>query len=1137
MSLQFYIGASGAGKSAKVYRDILERAEIEKNTRFFIVVPDQFTMETQRVLCRLSHTGGIMNVEVMSFGRLAHRVFEELGYENMPRLDDTGKNLILRKVAGEREEELSVIGANIKRTGYIAQVKSMISEFAQYGISPDDLDSLCDVAKGKGSLSAKLKDLQVLYRGYREYISGHFITTEETIDILIKSVKESGLLKGSVLVFDGFTGFTPIQDLLLKELMIYAKQVIVTLLGDTREDLSGEVEEQKLFYLTAKAYHKLERLAEENGIQRDGDIVIAGKPVSRYEKNGMLAHLEANMFRNKRIPQVSGKDGVFFTRCKNPKEEVEWVCLTIRRLIREEQLCYRDIAVITGDLPAYGYLLRETFAEHGIPLFLDQNVSLLFHPFMVFLNGIIRVAVSDFSYESVMTLLRTGYGDMSDEEIDFFENYILKFGIRGKGKYSRAFVRRDDNLEIVNKVRKQLFEMVEPVIKSKKSARAYTKAVYDICVINRLEAKLKDQAKEFEDRNEASRAKEYEQVYKAVIGLLDQIYALLDEPMELEEYGEILKAGFAELKVGSLPQSVDQVVAGDMERTRLKPVKVLFMVGVNDGIVPKTTGSGGLLSDMERNFLLEAGIELAPTPRQKSFEERLYLYMNMTQPADKLILSFCEVNAKGETLRPSYLIHTVEQLFSDVSVTNADQAALSDMVESRESGLKLFSRLLRDYAAGLLDDDKEGWELLIELGRAFYREPEFAGLLAAAFYEYEPKTLPAEMAERLFGEILHTSVSRLEQFAACAYAHFLKYGLKLSEEEEYTFEAVDLGNLFHETLYRFGRHMSEGTYNWFNCPKEEADAFIDKAVDEFAAEYGNTVLYDTARSEALKERAKGILKTTVETLCFQLRKGLFEPVCCEMPFFTGKEVELYGKVDRLDVAKKDGNVYVKVLDYKSGRHKFDPARLFFGLDLQLAVYMNAAVEREEKLFPKDKIVPSAIFYYQIEDPLVEGTPEEGEEARARKIHEQLKVQGLIREEDVVLELLDKSLEEDSQVVPLKWKKNGELAAASQTAGEKEFDLIGRFATLKVEELAGRIQKGEIGVNPGCDGIRSACDYCAYNNICGFEKRIPGYEERDVRMTGEAAYTAMADAVAAEQSGRKEAETDGGTFYRGPAEGN
>lgn len=1125
MSLQFYIGASGAGKSTKVYNDILKRAEGSPGTRFFIVVPDQFTMQTQRVLCQMSHTGGIMNVEVLSFGRLAHRIFEELGYENLPLLDDTGKNLILRKVAGEHEQELSVIGANLKRTGYIAQVKSMISEFAQYGISPEDLDGLLTIAEGKGNLKAKLEDLQVLYKGYREYISGHFITTEETIDILVKSVRCSELLKGSVLVFDGFTGFTPIQDLLLKELMIYTEQVIVTLLGDEKEDLAGEVEEQKLFYLTAKAYHKLERLAKENGIARDEDIILEGKPVYRYLENGVLAHLEGNIFRSRRTLPVSGKEAVSLVRCRDPKAETEWVCLTIRRLIREKSLCYRDFAVITGDLPSYGYLLRESFSEHGIPLFLDQNVSLLFHPFMVFLNGLVRMLVTDFSYDSVMTLLRSGYLDVSDEETDCFDRYLVKYGIRGKRKYGRAFVRKDESLPMINRVRECLMESVEPLLKSKKTARDYTRAIYDICVMNGLEEKLKTQAGEFEEQGKLAKAKEYEQVYRAVIGLLDQIYALLDEPMDLEEYGEILKAGFAELKVGSLPQSIDQVVAGDMERTRLKPVKVLFVIGVNDGIIPGNGGSGGLLSDMERNFLLESGIELAPTPRQKGFEERLYLYMNMTQPSQRLFLSFSEVNGKGETLRPSYLVHTVEQLFTDVTVHCIDEEEQMQMIESRESGLKLLSKLMREYAAGLLEQDPERKRLFVELAEAFYQEPEFEGLLAAAFYEYEPVFLSEDTAKRLFGEILHTSVSRLEQFAACAYSHFLKYGLKLAEEEEYTFGAVDLGNLYHETLYRFGKHMSEGEYNWFNCPKEEADAFIDKSVDEFAAEYGDTVLYDSARNEAIKERAKSILKTTVENLTFQLRRGLFEPVCYEMPFFTEGNVELYGIVDRLDVAERDGKVYVKILDYKSGKHRFDPARLFFGLDLQLSVYMNAAMEREVKLNQGKQVVPSAVFYYQIEDPMVDGTADEGNEARMEKVREKLKVQGLIREEDTILELLDSTKEENSLVIPVKRKKSGELSASSQTVTGEKFDLIGKFASLKVEQIAEEIKKGKIDVTPGTDGAQSACDYCSYRNVCGYEKRLPGYKERDMAMNEDEAYEAIEKSVR-----EKEENSNGSEVY-------
>ena len=1115
MSLQFYIGASGAGKSTTVYSDILKRAKDEPDTRFFIVVPDQFTMQTQRVLCELSETGGIMNIEVQSFGRLAHRIFEELGYESLPRLDDTGKNLILRKVAKEHEKELTVIGANLRRTGYIAQVKSMISEFAQYGIEPEQLSELLAISENKGNLKAKLADLQVLYQGYRDYISGQFITTEENIDLLVRSVQKSQLLRDSVVVFDGFTGFTPIQDQLLKELMIYTRQVIVTLLGDTKEDLAGEVKEQNLFYLTAKAYHKLERLAEEHGISRDADVILSGKPVSRYKENAVLAHLEQHLFRSSRYEAISVKDadsvkdsGVQLVSCKDPKAETEWVCLNIRKLIREKNLCYRDFAVITGDLQTYGHLLRESFAEHEIPLFLDQNISLLFHPFMVFLNGLFRVPVSDFSYESVMSLLRSGYLDVTDEEVDVFERYILKYGLRGGRRYKRAFVRQDEQLALINGVRQKLMTVIEPLTTCKCDARSITERLYEICVSMGVETRLKAQAENFAKEGNLAKAKEYEQVYGAVCGLLDQIHALLDESMELEEYAEILKAGFAELKVGSLPQSVDQVVAGDLERTRLKPVKVLFIIGANDGIIPGSSGSGGLLSDMERGFLLEAGIELAPTPRQKGFEERIYLYMNMTQPLEKLCISYAQMSGKGETLRPSYLIREVEKMYTDASVINVEDDILMHMVESRESGLKLLSVLLREYAAGLLVRDIEREALLVQLCKTYMKEPEFHELLSAAFYEYSAGQLSEDISKRLFGEILHTSVSRLEQFAACAYAHFLKYGLKLSEEESYTFEAVDLGNLFHETLYRFGKHMTEGEYTWITCPKEEADAFIDKTVDEFAAEYGDTVLYDTARNEAVKERAKHILKTTVEHLSFQLKQGLFEPVCYEMPIFTKGDVELYGKIDRVDVAKEDGKVYVKIIDYKSGNHEFDPARLFYGLDLQLAVYMNAAVEREEKLNPGKEVVPSALFYYQVEDPVLEGTTQDSEEVRMEKLREKLQVTGVIREEDRVLELLDESQVENSLVIPVKRKKDGGLTSSSKTESPERFDLIGKFASQKVAEIGTQIKAGHIGVKPMVDGRKSACDYCAYKSVCGFEKRIPGYEERTVAMDAEKAFDKM-----------------------------
>lgn len=1112
MSLQFYIGASGTGKSTTVYKEVLKRAKEEPFRRFFVIVPDQFTMQTQKVLCHLSEHGGILNVEVLSFGRLAHRIFEELGFESLPKLDDTGKNLILRKVAADCEKQLSVVGANMKKIGYIAQVKSMISEFAQYGILPDDLTKFCEQTKEKGNLSAKLWDLQILYKGYKNYIADKFITTEESMDVLVKNLHRSVLIRDSVVVFDGFTGFTPIQERLLQEMMLLCRQVIVTLLGDTKEDLSDGDITQSMYYLTAKAYRRLCKVAANQKTERDEDIILTKRPAMRFANRSGLAHLEQKLFRPHLAPKVSCEEQISLIRCTNPKAEIDWVCLTIRHLIRENGYCYRDFAVITGDLEAYGQILRESFAEQDIPLFLDQNKSLLFHPLMVFLLGIMKVLTTDFSYDAVMELLRVGYFDLQEEQIDLFETFILSRGIRGKRKYQTSFIGMGNSemgslAEEADEVRKELISCLQPFLNvTDKNARNYTRLLYDICVRLNLEEKLQKQADDFLAKNMPARAKEYEQVYGAVMTLFDQIYALLDEEMALDEYGEILKAGFAELKVGSIPQSVDQVIAGDLERTRLKPIKVLFIVGVNDGIIPGHGSSGGILSDLERTFLTELGAELAPTPRQKSFEERLYLYMNMTQPSEKLVLSFSEVDEGGNQLRPSYLIHTVSKLFSDLDVMTVTDTDMLRMVESEESGLKLLARLMREYVSGIVFHDSEEWNKLLSLAEIFEDQEIFGKLLDAAFFQYHGGKLPEDVAKALFGEKLYTSVSRLETYSACAYEHFLKYGLKLKEEETFDFSLTDLGNLYHDTLYQFGNYLSVKGYDWNSYKKEEADAFVDDAVERFAKEYRNTVLLDTARNEALKERTKDILKTTLDSLSYQLGKGDFVPADYELKFQYMENPRLYGSIDRLDIAQDENGIYVKILDYKSGKHSFDIARLYYGLDLQLSVYMNGAVAAWQKKNPDKKVIPCACFFYEIADPMPVGDTTENPLERRERIHKELRVQGLILENDEVLKHLDSTQEAESLVIPVKYKKNGELASASQTATAEQFELIRQFTDAKVRKIGQDILNGKIDINPVMEqSAQSSCQYCAYKGICGFDKKLPGYKEREMLLKGDQVY--------------------------------
>ena len=1103
MHLRFVIGPSGSGKSYTSYQEILKRAQAEPGTRFLVIVPDQFTMHTQKVLCHLSPTGGILNVEVLSFGRLSHRIFEELGIEGLPRLDDTGKNLILRRLAIEHADELTVVGARMRRTGFIAEVKSLISEFAQYGNSPDRVLEMAKIGRMNGALSAKLKDLAVLYRAYQEEIRGKYITVEENIDILVKNAGRSALLRDSVILFDGFTGFTPIQETLIRELLLVSREVIVTLLGEKAEDLHDETRKENLFYLSARTYHRLERIAREIGCEIGEDVILSESGVSRFGKNPVLRHLSQNLFRTFACAPVSSKQAVELIRCANPKKETEAVATRILRLIRTQDYCYRDFAVITSGLDEYGHLLEEEFKRRGIPLFLDQNSSLLKHPLMVFLQSLLRIGTTDFSYDAVMSFLRTGYTPLSVDAIDRFDLFIRRYGIRGVRRYKKDFGRGLSPEDEIQKVRSFVYETALPFLEKEQSAREYTEKLYEVMVRLDLAGQLDARAKAFEEANDPVKAKVYSQVYRALIELFDQIYTLLPEKLALRDYLEVLKAGFAELHVGVIPQSVDQVTAGDLERTRLKPVKVLFVLGANDGLIPKKNAGGGLLSDMERTFLAENAMDLAPTTQEKSFEERIYLYMNMTQPTDRLIVSYALSGSDGKMRQPSYIVGVLKKLFTDLTVTDPEEEDPLFQLEGEAAREDLLATLLRDYAQGYLERDPQKTALLLALlcsdpkGEA-HREKIFD----AAFYSYAPADLSEEVAKKIYGRVLHTSVSRLERFAGCAYAHFLEFGCKLKQEKEYETNYADLGTIYHGVLEGFGAFLARSGYLWESFPEAEADAFIDEACDRLADEVGGGVFTDGERNRAALSRVKRILKTTVRSLSYQLAHDGFTPFRYEWKLKREGRVSFEGRIDRVDLAKEGDKVYAKVMDYKSSEHTFDLTQFYYGLDIQLATYMNVALSALKKEYPGKEVVPAGMYYYQIQDPVIKAEKAMDDATLEEEKRKEMRQQGLGNSASDCIGLLDRDLAANgtSTVIKARMAKNGSLDSRSQVAAPEEMERILSYALKKTDELGEQILSGCLSVDPYRSGSgenqRCACTYCDYAAICGFDQKL-GYTYREL----------------------------------------
>lgn len=1126
MSLRFYFGPSGSGKSHRIYEEIMQRAAQEPGRNFLIIVPDQFTMQTQKDLVMRSDRGGILNIDVLSFGRLSHRILEEVGTKEIPVLDDTGKSLVLQKIAADLKEQLPAMGSLLHKQGYIHEVKSAISEFMQYGISTQDMDKLIASAEKRGALAMKLRDLKTLYRGFQDYIRDHFITTEETLDVLRRSLVKSKILPDSVVVFDGFTGFTPIQNRLIQELMRVCEETIVTVTIGEEEDPYQMDGEQKLFHLSKKTVADLVKLAAEAEVTRGEDVFVKGGP-NRFTEAPALCYLEQNLFRYQYEPYTEKQCEIRMFEALSPREEVHQTALYIRKLIREEGLTYRDIAVVIGDLEGYASYVETEFGQLEIPCFLDRTRGIVLNPMIEYIKSVLQLYIRDFSYDTVFHFLRSGMADISREEIDELENYVIRTGARGYRTYSRLFTRKteemqqgsgqedteraEETMERLNRIRQQFADTVEILhMAPRAKAGEYVDHLYDFLEQNQVQQKLLNYQQQFEQEGDLAKAREYAQIYRLVMDLLDQIYELLgEEEISLQEFADILEAGFGEITVGTIPQNVDRIVVGDMERTRLKQVKVLFFLGVNDGNIPKNASKGGIISDMDREFLIESGTEMAPSPRQQMYIQRLYLYLNMTKPSERLYLSYAKVNSDGKGIRPSYLIDTVRKLFPQLAVEYPQNRSRLEQIEGRQEGARYLAEELREYADGTLrEEERQDFYLMY---RAYEADPEGRDrLTAAAFRRYKESGLSRIVARALYGRQLENSVSRLETYAACACRHFLQYGLSLQEREEFGFEVSDMGNVYHAVLENFAGKLAESGRTWWDFDENFATQAIKEAVEGYAATYGETVLYSSARNEYAITRMSRILTRTVLTLQQHLKQGSFQPDDYELSFRFAEDLDsihvdlseeekmhLQGRIDRIDVSEDAEHVYVKVIDYKSGNKKFDLAALYYGLQLQLVVYMNAAMELESRKHPDKEIVPAALLYYHIDDPTIETPVELTQEQINEEILTKLRMNGVVNSDPAVVERLDRFLQDKSKVIPVEKKKDGSFSARSGILSREELHVVSAYVDTKIRQIGREILDGKIAANPYEKGNEEACTYCAYKKVCGFDGSIPGYEKRQL----------------------------------------
>lgn len=1176
MKLQIVMGVSGSGKTTYVFDRIVSEAKKDINHRCMVVVPEQFSQEATRTLVH-KNGGGILNIDVLSFRRMAYRALEEMHGRTRAVLTDEGKIMLLRKVLADHKDELEYFTKGLDRPGFLDEVKSLFSELNEYAIGEEELGTLIDHFESDSRLSLKLQDLKRIYGYMRELMGESYRTADEMIPVLTECVLEDQLsfLRDSTICLDGFTGFTPVQYELIGALMTTCRELIVTVMTDVEPSDRREV-----FSLSRDTIRRLTELARDQHVTIEEPVItgvdsgrIAGDGVQatdlqpirpgswRLKDNPVIRHIEENIFSHKpeRISYTPGS--VQIRVCHSEIKEADFVAREAARLIRDEQAAPESIAVVTGQLDDYAPYLIRAFDRMGLSYFVDRKKSLGINPLTDYIRSFLEMTEYDYDAPSVIRFLRGGLSLFDIGETDVFENYILARGIRGRKRYAQPW----EDQEEADALRERFISLCGPASEklrdpSKKTIRCFAKILTefisheDNCIFCRL--------KEL-DEKEPKESKDYTNLYTAVLAVMDTMVDFLgDQTVSFREFREILMAGINSGMLGTVPSSGHRILIGDVERSRLGEVDHIFFLGNTDKRFPRSADKVGVLTDAERRRIEETGVELAPGAGQLYERELFYLYHVVTQPKKRLYLTYPLVNAEGESVRPSYLIGKIRCLFDPAASLTVED----DMEETPEA--KLGTDRGRSY---ILSHMKEGKilpeyrntteEIVCEELLSYYEDvdPELVRQIRNPYpLDKRDAILSRDAAAALYGDDLKASVTRFEKFAGCPYAHFLANGLYVRERDTYEIQTPDRGNVFHNTLDRVFHRMNKEKVTWRTIGEEELKEIGASCFAETMDDYREHVFHKDKRTEYMTRHMERILIDVLLCMRDQMKISDFDQAKSELRFpeefldpemtidADGHKLRMKGRIDRIDVA--DG--LVKIIDYKSSSREVSLGQILAGFQLQLITYLDVAMRYVKSLRSgadtpgndadtgNRDVLPAAILYQTIsesEQEWVEGMEEEGAlEASTRRL---LRPNGYINDSHDIYPRLDNGLntgQVTSMAVPATTKKQGkedpypELSKSGTKAlSTEQFEELKDVVSGHIRDYGKRMFGGEIHARPAFNqnGI-DACRYCEYQGVCGKENRNHVFIRRDVVIPNAKEAIAWLDEKICKKKGGENADDEG-----------
>ena len=1088
MSFRIIYGRAGTGKSEYCYREIAQK--IKKENKILIITPEQFSFTAEKKLMDAIDTQAVFNAEVVTLSRMAYRVISEIGGKNETNLSKCGKAMLIYSILSNNKNELKFLG---KTDENVDMLDTAITEFKKHGISVEQLKQEIENQEDI-YLKNKLQDLNVVYSGFEEQLAGKYIDETDLLTILAENIDKTDMFKDAVIYIDEFAGFTSQEYHIIEKLIQIAKQVTITICTDGLHEIKNP--DTDIFYSNEVTVTKLLEVAQNCDVKIEE---IKLEETYRF-KNSELKHLEKNLYENKPQKYNSQIKNIQLFLAKNQYSEIEEVARNVLKLVRDEGYRYRDISIITKNIATYSSLARAIFDKYDIPIFIDENRDLNQNIVIQYILGILEIFIKNWSYEAVFNYIKTGFSNIEEDDIFKLEKYCLKWGIK-QNKWKKEFTygnyeeKDKADIERLEQIRKDL---VTPLMNLKykidenKTVEGISKAIYEFLVEQQIYEKVQIKIQELNEIGQIDLANEYESSIQTIIEILDEIVLVFkDDKITIDKYNQILKIGFKNSSLTKIPGTQDQVIMGDVDRSRSHKVKAIFIIGLNDGEFPSVRKDEGFLNDADREVLKQNGIELAKGTIDKLYEDSFNIYKAFTTAEEKLYLLYSSSDMQGKALRPSMLINKIKKIYPMLQEQ-------SDVIERRSEILNkktTYEELIINLSKLKEQDSIEKlWYYIYDY---YQKNSEWNEKLKQSLKGLEYTNIPDKIdqnnIDRLYGNTLITSISKLERYRSCPFSYYLQYGLKIKPQEELKIQTLNTGTFIHEVIDEFFGTVREVGIKLEEITEEQLSEIINKIIDSKLGQNKNYIFTSTAKYRALVIRLKKIIKKALKYIIGTIVQSRFEVLGTEVEFGEkgkykpirltledGKRIEIIGKIDRIDTAQGEDGKYLRIIDYKSSAKNIDLNEVYAGLQIQLLTYLDAACKEED-------LMPAGVLYFSMLEQMIKSDKRLEQEEIEDKIRANFKMKGLILADVKVVKLHDKNLQNgNSALVPAYIGKDGELSE-KKTSGvtAEQFKDLQKYMYTIIKQISKEILGGNIDLKPYYKDKKTPCKYCDYKSICSF----------------------------------------------------